>query len=236
MLRIAVCVRDSQISQALFDRAREVLHAHRIRCELSCQKDFDKVAENLTRDRNFYDICFLDARDADSLAVAKRLRSVNLSASVIFLDRDLEQIHGLLRWRPTALMLPDSIPQRLESVLLLCCGEQLRCTRHFTVKNNDGMLRIPFEEITFVESRQRLAIMHTKNKTVEFYAKLSEVMQQLPREDFLHCHQSYIVNLRAVTKLDRANRCFILSGGTPVEISKSNYSDAVARYSAFLEV
>ena len=235
MLRIALCVRDDQMSAALFAQGREILHRRKIRCELSCHKDLAKVAENVSRERKYYDIFILDGTDPACLSFARRLRLANLTAAILFVDRDLERLDELLRCRPSALLLKNAAMERLDRTLASCCDDQIRCMQHFTVKNKDGLLRIPFEEITFVESRQRLAIMHTKSKTVEFYAKLSDVMQQLPQDDFIHCHQSYIVNLRMVTKLDRANRCFILTGGTPVEISKSNYTDTVARYSAFLE-
>lgn len=236
MLRIAICIRDEKITQLLFDLAREVLRNRKIKCEMSCHKEFGKVTGNLAQDKNFYDIWFFDGSDPDGLALAKHMRSGNLTASVVFYDRNLSGIHTLLRYRPSALLLPESVQERLEEVLLRCCDDQLRCRQHFIIKNKDGMMRIPYEEITFVESRQRLAIMHTRSKTVEFYAKLSDVMQQLPQEDFIHCHQSYIVSLRKVSKLDKANRCFILNGGTPVEISKSNYSEVLTRYSDFSRV
>lgn len=236
MLRIAICIRDEKITQLLFDRAREILRDRKIQCEMSCHKEFGKVRVNLAQDKNYYDIWFFDGSDPEGLALAKQMRSANLTASVIFWDKDLSGIHTLLRYRPSALLLPQSLQERLGEVLVRCSDDQLRCRQHFIIKNKDGMLRIPYEEITFIESRQRLAIMHTRSKTVEFYAKLSDVMQQLPQEDFVHCHQSYIVSLRKVSKLDKANRCFILNSGTPVEISKSNYSEVVTRYSAFSRV
>lgn len=235
MLRIAICHPREETLQRLFDLARETLHALKFRCEVSCHKDVSRVTENLAGDRNYYDIWLLDGGDEACNTLAKRLRSVNLTASVIFWDRDLSRLHSLLRFRPSALLL-DGAEERLPQVLTDCCNEQLRCLKHFTIKNKDGMMRIPFEDIIFLESRQRLAILHTRKKTVEFYAKLSEVMQSLPQDEFVHCHQSYIVNLRKVTKLDKANRCFILNSGTPVEISKSNYSEILTRYSAFAGV
>lgn len=232
MLRIALCHPQEETLQCLFVLARETLHTLKFRCELSCHKDVSRVTENLAGDKNYYDIWLLDGGDEACLALARRIRSVNLTANLIFWDRDLSRLHTLLCLRPSALLLPEDAEIRLPRVLTDCCNEQLRCLRHFNIKNKDGMMRIPFEDISFVESRQRLAILHTRKKTIEFYAKLSEVMPQLPQDEFVHCHQSYIVNLRKVARLDKANRCFILTDGTPVEISKSNYSDTVARYSA----
>ena len=106
---------------------------------------------------------------------------------------------------------------------------------HFTVKNKGSLLRIPFEEIYYFESRQRLAVLHTSRRTVEFYAKLSQVQEKLPQDEFLRCHQSFLVNMRAISRLDKSNRCFVLKTGAVIEISKANYTQAAARYEAFLE-
>ena len=38
MLRIAICIRDEQITQLLFDGAREILRSRKIKCEMSCHK------------------------------------------------------------------------------------------------------------------------------------------------------------------------------------------------------
>ena len=51
MLRIAICIRDEQITQLLFDGAREILRSRKIKCEMSCHKEFGKVIQNLAQDR-----------------------------------------------------------------------------------------------------------------------------------------------------------------------------------------
>lgn len=219
---------------ALFDQARETLRGMKVKCELTFHKDYGRMLENLAQDRNYYDVWILDARDPDCLEQGRRLRSVNLTAAIVFLDRDLSQLDALLWLRPSALIPVDQTQEKLPQVLTQCCNEQLRNLRYFTIKNKDGLLRISFEDILFIESRQRLAIMHTRRQTIEFYAKLSDVIQQLPGDMFVHCHQSYIVNMRRVSKLDKSNRCFILTTGTAVEISKSNYSQVVAQYSGYV--
>lgn len=236
MIRIAICDREETRAQEIFDRGREVLRTIKTKCELSLHKDFAKVRANLAADKNYYDIYILSGRDGEALALAKQLRGVNLVASIIFTDQDYTRLHDLLKFRPTALVLEKDIAARLGDAMDTCRNEQLRNLHYFTVKNKDGLMRIDFNDITFVESRQRIAVMHTRKQTIEFYAKLSEVMEQLPGDEFVHCHQSYIVNMRKVSKLDKANRCFILGTGTPVEISKSNYAQVLTKYTEFISV
>ncbi len=229
MLRIAICHSDSQ---QLFDITVEALRAGAVKCELSRHAGTAKVLENFRSDKNYYDIYILDCLDKDCLELARTVRSRNLTAAVIFVGEPAE-LTPLLRLRPSAVVSGQEAPL-LTDALHFCISEQLRCTTYFTVKNKDSFLRIQLEDISFFESRQRLAIVHSRKHTVEFYAKLSEVMAALPPQDFIRCHQSYIVNMHKISRLDKAGRCFILNNGTVIEISKSIYTQAVQAYTAFV--
>ncbi len=229
MLRIAICHSDSQ---QLFESAMEALRAGAVKCELSRHTGTARVLENFRSDKQYYDIYILDCLDRDCLELARAVRSRNLTAAVIFTGEPTE-LTPLLQLRPSAIIRAGETRSFAEA-LHFCISEQLRCTTYFTVKNKDSFLRIPLEDIRFFESRQRLAIVHSRKHTVEFYAKLSEVMADLPPRDFIRCHQSYIVNMHKISRLDKAGRCFILNNGTVIEISKSIYPQAVQAYTAFV--
>lgn len=233
MLRLALCHSDSQTNQFLFETAMEVLRASTVKCELSRHTGTAKVLDYFCSDKNYYDIYILNAGDPDCMELARKIRSRNLIPAIIFIDPPKE-LSPLLCCRPSALIGSDD-PERLCAALRYCCSEQLHSLTYFTVKNKDSFLRINLDEISFFESRQRLAILHSRKHTVEFYAKLSDIIASLPPNDFIRCHQSYIVNMHKISRLDKANRCFILSSGAVIEISKSNYTQAVAQYTAFLE-
>lgn len=233
MLRIALCHSDSHKNQILFENAMEALRTSTVKCELSRHIGTAKVLDHFCSDKNYYDIYILNAGDPDCLELSRIIRSRNLIPAIIFIDPPSE-IDPLQCFRPSALI-PGEDQERLTTALQYCCSEQLRSLTYFTVKNKDSFLRINLDEISFFESRQRLAILHSKKHTVEFYAKLSDILTSLPPNDFIRCHQSYIVNMHKISRLDKVNRCFVLSSGAVIEISKSNYTQAVAQYTAFLE-
>lgn len=235
MLRIAICNPDRERAQTLFDTAVQAIRQIAAKCELSCHTNSGKILENLAGDKNYYDIYILDAEDIACLELAKQIRSSNLIASLIFTAREPSLVHSLLKLRPSAWITEYTDGSQLAEALKYCCGEQLRCLSCFTVKNKDSIIRTSFDDIHFFESRQRLVIMHGRKQTIEFYAKLSDVLSKLPQDQFIRCHQSFIVNLCKIGRLDKANRCFILQSGAAVEISKASYSQVVARYMAYIE-
>ncbi|HIY52788.1 MAG TPA: LytTR family transcriptional regulator DNA-binding domain-containing protein, partial [Candidatus Agathobaculum merdavium] len=56
---------------------------------------------------------------------------------------------------------------------------------------------------------------------------------QLPSY-FLRCHQSYLVNMQQIRKLDTQNHVFLLGNNEEILISRRNYTHAKERYQQFL--
>ena len=233
MLRVAICDPGAERAQMLFKQCGPVIGRVGVRCELTCHRDGARILENLAGDSNYYDVYILNGQAPETVLLAARIREKTLTAALIF-TLPQGSPEPLFRYRLSA-VIADPANGSLEKVLARCCAEQLQCRAWFTVKNRDGFLRIPYEDIITVESHQRLCILKSSRQVVEFYAKLGQVEQQLPKERFLRCHQSYLVNMDWISRLDKANRLFILRGGQTVEISRSSYSQTVERYEAYID-
>lgn len=234
MLRIVILEPDWECGYALFQTAQTVVRQSNAKCELSRTADAGKVGGNLLQDGKYYDVLILNAQDAAGLRIARELRKTNMTAAVIFTNADREDLKELLKLRPSALIDPRDAAQVNES-LAYCIAEQLRSRRYFTIRSKEALLRVDFEDISHIESRQRIAVMYAGSKVYEFYAKLGDIFQSLPQDLFLRCHQSYIVNMAYVRTLDKSGRCFHLRSGEIIEISKANYAQVLDRYTAYLE-
>lgn len=232
MIRIVICSGSQELAQGLFERARDALRGRRLNCELSCCTRLETVRGNLAKDPQYYDVLILDALDPPCLELAGAVRSKNLTASLIFAAAKAPNIHSILKFRPSACVAGVQDTAALGDALLYCCGEQLRFRPYFTVKNKDMLLKINYNDILYFESRLRVAVMHTKRQTVEFYAKLGDVLPRLP-PSFIRCHQSYIVSMDQVRQLDKTSRRFLLTSGESIEISKSRYGEIAQRYESY---
>ena len=222
MIRIVICSGSKELALGAFESARETLRGSRISSELSYSTKTDKVRDNLTENTYYYDILILDALDPGCLSLAREVRSRNLVSALIFIAEEAPDIASLLTYRPSACIVGAGQP--LDHALRACCAEQSRFQPYFTIKNKGELLRINYDDILYFESRLRVVVMHSKRQTVEFYAKLDDVLQRLPPA-FLRCHQSYIVNMDQVRQLDKSGRRCVMITGESIEISKSRYAE-----------
>ena len=88
--------------------------------------------------------------------------------------------------------------------------------------------RLYCRNICYAESDNRKIILHMENgEEIAIYAKMAELESMLPGKLFFRCHQSYIINLYFVEKMETGN--FLLEDGE-VPISKKYQKEAKELY------
>lgn len=98
------------------------------------------------------------------------------------------------------------------------------------VKNDDGIFKLSFNQILYLETMNRKVLIHTKEGEIISYRSLKACAQLLDGR-FFRTHLSYIVNMSCI----RTTRKFslVMDNGDIVPISKSrkrNYNSTFARY------
>lgn len=68
------------------------------------------------------------------------------------------------------------------------------------VKDNGSVIRIPHADILFIESSGNYINIHTKTQKILSRQSLDWAQEQLPEQQFLRPHRSFIVNLSAVQR------------------------------------
>ncbi|MDO4552060.1 MAG: LytTR family DNA-binding domain-containing protein [Bacillota bacterium] len=91
--------------------------------------------------------------------------------------------------------------------------------------------RVPLDQIHYISKDQRKVLVHTASGELSFYGKFSEIEPYLG-EEFVCCHQSYIVNMEKVKR--RAEQSFHMEDGTVLPISQKRYGGVRKRYEDFL--
>ena len=72
-------------------------------------------------------------------------------------------------------------------------------------------------QLIYIHSDRRKVIYHAKNGEIVCYAKLSAIYRQLPPEDFLVIHKSFVVNIWYIQSIEHEK--VVLSGGIELPIS-----------------
>lgn len=228
MLQVLICLPQPEESMLVFDYTASVIKKLRIKCEVFCSPNYEIIRKKLAANIYSYDILLLDAVDRECLAIAEYLRKRNFIGSIIFIAKDAAKLHNIFIYRPSYLVTKLDDDRQIHSAMVWAYNEQMKVRPYFSIKNKDELLRIYHADILWFESRQRIVILHTRKQQVSFYAKLSEVHELLPKEDFIRCHQSYIVNYHMIIRVDKVQRHIYLATGDVIEISKGYYAQVMS--------
>lgn len=172
------------------------------------------------QDGRGYDLIFLDIYMADVLGidVARKLRKINYNGDIVFLTATPDFAVDGYEVEATGYLLKPHSYEKL-------CRVLDRVTKNYDmdiyrIRQRNSFVSVPYNEILYVESNNSKCILHSKdNNTYVIYKRLTEIENELDDSRFLRCHQSYLVNMNYIRKVDKH---FELSNGDTVCIRQRN--------------
>ncbi len=90
----------------------------------------------------------------------------------------------------------------------------------FIVETREGKTRIPYEQIYYLEARDKKIYVRLRDRELSFYDTIEELEEKLPKE-FARCHRSFIVNRRYIEKIMLSQSEIGLTHGISVPLSRS---------------
>lgn len=91
-----------------------------------------------------------------------------------------------------------------------------------TVKTNDGWIPIPFEKVKYLEVKDRKTHVFSDGYSGTHKDTLQEFEYLLPRDTFIRCHRSYIVNVHQIRAIyPDTHSTFILEMDNEIKIPVS---------------
>lgn len=122
----------------------------------------------------------------------------------------------------------QAIPFFKDGELQGCITAIFPATTHgkavITVKSNDGWIPIPFSDVIYLEAKERKTFVYSEKNTGTHKYTLQEFDYILPKESFIRCHRSFIVNVNHINEIfPDTHSTFILSmsDGSQIPVSQS---------------
>lgn len=72
---------------------------------------------------------------------------------------------------------------------------------YIVLKTNQKLYKVPFSEILYIEGMKEYVVFYTKSQKLVIHTSLKLLEQNLPEDDFLRVHKSYIVNKKEVSNM-----------------------------------
>lgn len=235
MLNISVYLKDPDAVQRLREIVLSYLRANKFSSTLSIYCKPDRMAKCIREDNSdIYIIDFSDVREGKALV--ELIRRGSLVPAVIIVNMDCNSLKKYLYLRPSALIEDMEDAKGLIQAIVRLKSEISLANRYFVFKCDGEMLRIPYDNIGFFESSGRKVTLYVFDSTAKYYfsAKLDDIESVLP-DNFLRCHQSYIVNMKHISKFDKVGRTFYLFSKDEVFISRRMYGEVSKKYERFIK-
>lgn len=167
--------------------------------------------------------------DINGIKLAEKIREIDPRAFIVFVTTHAEMSYLTFMYKVEAMdyILKDE-NKDFKDRIHQCIIESMK--RHksnnrgenkvFTTKSNDKIISIEYKNIMFFETSQTIhkVKLHSINRQVEFYSKMKE-LEQLLDDDFIRCHNSFIVNKNNIKELDIKNRILKMKNGEECLVS-----------------
>ena len=136
----------------------------------------------------------------DGMTAAKRIRELDQSVIIIFITNMAKYaIKGYEVGALDFVLKPVSYFAFSLKITKALTSLAQKASVLLTFKN--GMMRLPAEDITYIEILRRQMIVHTETEVYPVVGTLTEMEAKLGDAGFARCNKGYLVNLRHVKRI-----------------------------------
>lgn len=202
MYRVAVCDDDKALLDDLVNSCGRILRDMCVENELVPFSSALELMRSLERGES-YDLLCLDILmpGKTGLELAKDLRGYDDHTSIIFITGSTEFLLEGYGVRPIQYLLKPLDYGALRKAL----ADDLRLNhapKTVSLTSGGRTTVMPRAAIRYVESRNHGSTFVLDDRETFFWLSMSQVEELLPKDQFVRCHNSYLVNLAHVIKCD----------------------------------
>ncbi len=231
VITIAVCDRNVSEANILQEYLQQLVPGVNVRM-------FDKtdvLLQTIRKGRNPYKAVFLrmEAVGMDGIAAAREIRRIDQFVPLIIVcgsEKYYKEAFEVFAWQ--YLLSPISFKDVEKAVYPLkrLWGDMEERVLYYRYRSQ--IYTLPHSRIQYISSNLHTVNFHLNDGTsVHCRGKLGTFEEQLKDSSFVRCHQSFFVNMDAITTMK--NDSFVVKGGI-VPISRSYIKDVQTQYSEYI--
>ena len=146
--------------------------------------------------------------DADSktnvgFSAAEYIRKIDVKTNIIFITDDMEGLIKGYKYNAFDYIIKPYTKSQIGEAIKRLFFYIDNSRSYFYIKINGTIERFSEDSILYFSSSGRKVTLFSLDNNVDFYAKMDEVLDQLDSNKFFRIHQSYIVNVRHITKISK---------------------------------
>ena len=198
-----------------------ILKSEYIEYELSIYSSGTEFFNNIDKkvDILLLDICLINESGMD---IARKLRDINIKTEIIFITSMQNYVYEAYEVKAFRYMLKPIEYDLLSKYLKDCISEILNKNNMIVIKSNKNTLVLPINNILYIEVVRKIVTIYVLDGQHKIEISLKKLEKQLLNYSFFRCHNSYLVNLKAISGI-KGN--FIIINDYEVPVSRSKYKE-----------
>lgn len=181
-----------------------------------------------------FDIVFMDIKmpHLDGMETAKKLRKYDEKVALVFVTNMAQ--YAIKGYEVNAIdfvLKPINYYEFEMKMVKITDYVKRHEQKYVTVKLEDSLKKIPLSDLEYIEVINHTLIYHVKNESFEVYGQLKNIEIMLENDNFLRCHQSYLVNLYHVLEVHKEN---ILVGTHTIPLSKRKRKEFMTKLADYM--
>ena len=232
MYRLAVCEDEAEVRRELCALCEAFLSQRSVEHTITPFSSAEALESALLSGARF-DLLCLDILmgGKTGMELARQIREKDERTSILFITNSEEFLREGYEVRPIQYLFKPVDRAQLARAL----ETDLRLHHRpdsVTVRTGGGTAVLPLALLRYVESRDHVAVAVLEGGQQSFRVRLSDMEKLLPGDQFCRCHNSYLVNMGRVSRLD--GKGLTLDDGTWIPIGRSYYKAAQEKLVRYL--
>ncbi len=204
MLNIAICDDEKYICDFLKKSVTDCLAKADLEGSISVFDDGQPLCDLYKEGKASFDLILLDItmKKCDGMTAAKLIRSFDSKVMIVFVTASAEFVFSGYEVRAFRYILKPELLHGFAGVFRECLEELTKSNEvRFTFQKASETVSVPIRDIIYFESDKRIINIVTANEEFSFYGKLDDIEEQLKKQDFVRCHQSFLVNAKKIAAI-----------------------------------
>jgi len=220
MYHIALCDDEAVFADALSAMVKGILDELCIPYTLNVYSSCEALWDDLRDKPDVYQLLLLDImmNGMNGLELARTIRQQNEKVTIVFITStpdfalqgyEVHAFHYLLK----------PISRKALRTILEHDSHHTAQLNTLTVREGTVFRQLDIDKINYLETQGRKVAAFLCDDTVLISARLPEMENQLPKNRFVRCHQSFILNMDKVAELRYGEA--LMNDGKRVPVSRS---------------
>lgn len=221
---IAICDDDTQDIQIIEEAIVKVLKTKEILFSIKKYLNPYELLDQMENKDVVFHIVFLDILmdGINGIQLANKIRRINKKVDIVFITTSSEYALESFNTYPLQYLLKPIDPEKLLKTIEKSISFWRLSSTSLLVKSRFGQTLILVNDIDYVEVYRHTIKFHMKDDICVCSGNLSDIEKRLPKEIFVRCHKSYIVNMSQISEIKRYS--ISLRNGLDIPIGRPRYA------------